>query len=67
LSLFKKIYPYVNLNFNNLGIFQSLKLRILVEKILPIFFQLNFSRKYIGLLWVYTREPKTHGNQPDTF
>jgi len=32
LSLFKKYHPSGNQKFNNLGIFQSLKLRILVEK-----------------------------------
>jgi len=34
LSQFKKYRPSGNLKFNNLGIFQSLKLRILMEKIL---------------------------------
>jgi len=32
LSQFKKYHPSGNLKFNNLGIFQSSKLRILVEK-----------------------------------
>jgi len=32
LSKFKKYHPPGNLTFNNLGIFQSLKLRILMEK-----------------------------------
>jgi len=32
LSLFEKYNPSANLKFNNLGIFQSLKLRILMEK-----------------------------------
>jgi len=40
LSQFKKYHPSGNLKSNNLGIFQSLKLRILVEKILPIFLKL---------------------------
>jgi len=35
-SLFKKYYPSGNRIFNNLDISYSLKLRILVEKILPI-------------------------------
>jgi len=43
LSQFKNYRPFGNLNFNNLGIFQSLKLRILVEKILPICLKLNFT------------------------
>jgi len=37
LSQFKKYHPCGNLKFNYLGIFQSLKLRILMEKILSIF------------------------------
>jgi len=32
LSQFKKYHPSGNLKYNNLGIFQRLKLRILVEK-----------------------------------
>jgi len=32
LTLFKKYHPSANMKFKNLGIFQSLKLRILVEK-----------------------------------
>jgi len=44
LSQFKKYYhPYGNLKFNNFGFFQSLKFRILMEKILPIFLMLNFT------------------------
>jgi len=34
--------------FNNLGNFQSLKLRILVEKILPIPLNLNFTPNTLG-------------------
>jgi len=41
LSQFKEYHPSVNLKINNLGISQSLKLRILVEKILPISLNLN--------------------------
>jgi len=36
LSQFKKYHLSGNLNFNNLGIFQCLKLRISMEKFLPI-------------------------------
>jgi len=36
LPQFKKYHPSGNLKFNNLGISQSLKLRILIGKILPI-------------------------------
>jgi len=43
LSQFKKYHIYGNLTFNNLGIFQSLKLRILEGKILPISLLLNFT------------------------
>jgi len=37
-----------NLKFNNVGIFQSLKLRILAEKKLPISLKLNFSSNTLG-------------------
>jgi len=40
---FKKYHPFGNLKFYNLGIFQSLKLRILVKKIVPISLKLNFT------------------------
>ena len=43
LPQFKKYHPSGNLESNNLCIFQSLKLRILVEKILPISLKLNFT------------------------
>jgi len=43
LSQFKKYHPSGNLKFNNLGIFQSLKLRILVGKIPPITLKLSFT------------------------
>jgi len=39
----KKNHPSRNLKFYNLGIFQSLKLRILMEKILRISLMLNFT------------------------
>jgi len=45
-SIVRKIKKYHfsgNLKLNNLGIFQSLKLRILKEKILLISLQLNFT------------------------
>jgi len=50
LSQLKKYHPYGNLKFNYLGIFQSLKLRILMEKN-PFNFS-EFHSKYFGLLWV---------------
>jgi len=37
-----------NLKFNNLGIFQSLKLRNLAEKIPPISLNLNFTSNTLG-------------------
>jgi len=39
----KKYHPSGNLIFNKLGISQGLKLRILVEKILPISLKLKFT------------------------
>jgi len=43
LSQFKKYHFFGNLKFNNLRILQSLKLRILMEKNLPISLKLNFT------------------------
>jgi len=48
LSQFKKYHPSRNLKFHNLGIFQSLELRILQEKILPISLRLNFTPNTLG-------------------
>jgi len=48
MSQFKINHPSRNMKFNKLGIFQSLKLRILMEKILPISLKLNFSRNTLG-------------------
>jgi len=45
----KKYHPSEDMKFNHLGIFQSLKLRILVEKN-PFNFSLaRFHSKYFGL------------------
>jgi len=52
LAQFKKYYPSENLKFNKLGILQSLKFCVLMEKILPISFKLNFTPNildYYGL------------------
>jgi len=46
LSHFKKYHPSGNMNFNNLGLFQSLKLRISMEKVLPI--SLIFTPNILG-------------------
>jgi len=43
LSQFKKYHPSGNFNLYNLGIFQSLKFRNLMEEILPISLNLNFT------------------------
>jgi len=48
LSQFKKYHPSGNLKLTILGIFQSLKWRILVEKILPISLNLNFTPNTLG-------------------
>jgi len=48
LSQFKKYYPFGNLKFDNLRIFQSLRLRILMKKILPISLKLNFTPNTLG-------------------
>jgi len=47
LSQFEKYHPSGNLKFIDLGIFQSLKFGILIEKILPISLKLNFTPKAI--------------------
>jgi len=48
LSQFKKFHPSGNVVFNYLGIFQSLKLRIFMEKILFISLKLNFTSNTLG-------------------
>ena len=48
LSQFKKYHPSVNLEFINLDIFQGLKFRILMERILSIFLELNFTPNTLG-------------------
>jgi len=44
----KKYHPSGNLKFDYLGIFQSIKLRILMEKIISIFLKLNFTPNTLG-------------------
>jgi len=44
----KKYHPSGNLKLNNLGFFQSLKLRILLEKILAVSLNLNFTPNTLG-------------------
>jgi len=46
LSQLKKYHPSGNLKFNDLSIFQFLKLRISMEKNLPIYLKLNFSPNF---------------------
>jgi len=48
LSKFQQYHPSENLESNNSGLFQSLKLRILMEKILPISLRLNFTPNTLG-------------------
>jgi len=48
MSLSKKYHPSGNLKFNDVGIFQSLKLRILLGKILPISLKLNVAPNTLG-------------------
>jgi len=48
LSQFKKYHPSGNLKINYTGIFQSLKLRILMEKIISISPKLNFTQNNLG-------------------
>jgi len=48
LSQFKKYHPSGNLELNNAGIFQSLKLRILMEKIISISLKLKFTPNTLG-------------------
>jgi len=48
LLQFKKYRPSGNLKFNNVGIFQGVKFRILMEKILPISLKLNFTQNILG-------------------
>jgi len=48
LSPFRKYPPSRNLKFNYLGIFQSLKLRILMKKILSISLKPNFAPNTSG-------------------
>jgi len=48
LSRLKKYHPSENVKFNNLDSSQSLKLRILMEKILPTALKLNFTPNSSG-------------------
>jgi len=48
LSQFKKYHPSGNLEFHNFSIFQSLKFRVSMEKILPISLKLNFTPNALG-------------------
>jgi len=48
LSQYKKYHPSGNPKLNNLGFFQSLKLHILMEKILSNSLKLNFTPNTLG-------------------
>ena len=52
LSQFKRNHAAGNLKFNNLGIFPSLKLRNLIEKILRFSLKLNFNPNTLGCYWL---------------
>jgi len=56
LSQFKKFHPFGNLKSNNSGIFQRLKLRILVGEIPPICLELNFTPNTLGCYGLIDRE-----------
>jgi len=56
LSQFKKYHLSGNPKFYNLGIYQSLKLRILVEKILSISLKLNFIPNTLGCYGLRAKE-----------
>jgi len=58
LSAFKKYHPSGNLKFNYLGIFQSSKLRILMEKILSISLKLNFTPNTLGCYRLIFRDSR---------
>jgi len=63
LSQFKEYHPFGNLKLNNLGIFQSLKFRILKEIILPISLKLTFTPNALGCYGLKTRNifQRRHG------
>jgi len=44
----EKYHPSGNMKFNNLGIFQSSKLRMFMEKILSMSLKLNFTPNTLG-------------------
>jgi len=48
LSYFKRYLPSENLKLNYLGIFKSLELRILMEKIFSLSLKLNFTSNTLG-------------------
>ena len=48
VTIYKRYHPSGNVKFNYFGIFQSLKLRILMEKLLSISLKLNFTTNNLG-------------------
>jgi len=62
LSQFKKYHPSGNLKFKYSGIFQCLKLRILIEKILSISLKLNFTPNTLGCYGL--KEVPLHADTP---
>jgi len=60
LSQFKKCHASGNSKFNNLGIFQSSKFRILMEKkIRPIYLKLNFTPNTLGCYGLTTNSSRS--------
>jgi len=60
LSQFKKYHPSGNLKLIYLGIFQTVKFRILMEKILLISLKQNFTRNTLGCYGVKNALPMFH-------
>jgi len=62
LPLFEKYHPSGNLKYNNLGIFQSLKLCNLMGKILRVSLKRNFTRNTLGCYGLMLDTWKIIGN-----
>jgi len=59
LSHFQYYHPSRSLKFNYSGIFQSLKLRILMGKVLLISLKLNFTANTLGCYGLIENNKKT--------
>jgi len=68
LSKYKKYHSSGNLKFNNVGIFQSLKLRNLMGKILRISLKLNSTPNTLGCYELSeAKSPATRSNLFNNF